>query len=121
MKPLWLCVVALALVGCEKKPPSSGFKMYGDGNPNPHKPGDSIKKSAMCSCLACEPEACCRELEQDAPDADNECADGYDFSKCEIAVSSCESRCFQERWRTDVERGCAASRPDSGCHDQAAF
>lgn len=94
--------------------------MYGDGRV-PDKPGASLTKTEMCSCMRCEPSACCRELEQDTPEVDKDCADGYDFSKCEMAVSSCESSCFQHRWRARVEVGCAASRPDNCCHAQSDF
>jgi hypothetical protein len=87
----------------------------------PDKPGASITKTEMCSCSVCEPAACCHELEQDAPEVQKDCANGYDFSKCEMAVSSCESSCFQHRWRTRVEVGCAGSRPATCCHDQADF
>jgi hypothetical protein len=75
----------------------------------------------MCTCNACEPRECCRELEQDQPEVDEKCADGYDFSRCGLAVSSCESRCFSHRWRTRVDVGCDASRPAECCHGQADY
>jgi hypothetical protein len=72
----------------------------------------------MCSCQVCAPARCCREFDQDEPELEK-CADGYDFSRCGMAVTSCEGRCFQHRWRTRVEVGCAASRPDKCCYAQA--
>jgi hypothetical protein len=121
MRRAFLVRVALALgalaLACEPKPPSSGFKMMSDGRV-PDKPGASITQTMMCSCRVCEPQSCCRELEQDRPEIDKECADGYDFSKCEMAVSSCESNCFAHRWRTRVEIGCEVGRPETCCHDR---
>jgi len=120
MRIVFLAASSLMLLACEPKPPSSGFKMYSDGRVPP-KPGESVTHTKMCSCLACEPTSCCRELEQEQPELQKDCADGYDFSKCEMAVSSCEASCFQQRWRTRVEVGCAASQPDSCCHEQTQF
>ena len=94
--------------------------MDGPRHPPP-KPGESITHTQMCSCVRCEPDSCCHELEQDRPEDNAECANGYDFSKCEMAVSSCDSRCYQHRWRTRVEVGCESSRPDVCCHDQPEY
>jgi hypothetical protein len=120
-------VLALGLVGaiavtCNTGPPTSPdatLTIYDERVPP--KPGDSYAKSEMCSCTVCEPATCCRELEQDREGIDKDCADGYDFSKCETKVSSCGASCFQHRWRTRVEKGCDASRPTRCCHDQADF
>jgi hypothetical protein len=117
---LMFFVPLVAALACEPIPPSSGFRMMSDGTV-PDKPGASITNSMMCSCLKCDPLSCCRELEQEQPEIDKDCSDGYDFSKCEMAVSSCESNCFQHRWRTEVALGCAESRPDTCCHDQDEF
>jgi hypothetical protein len=87
----------------------------------PPKPGESITHTQMCSCVRCDPVSCCHELDQDRPEVDPACADGYDFSKCEMAVSSCDSNCYQHRWRTRIEVGCEGSRPDVCCHDQTDF
>jgi len=110
-----MAALGLAVLGCgSTAPPAEPDR--GPRRPPP-KPGESITHTIMCSCKACEPRSCCRELEQDQPELED-CSDGYDFSKCEMAVSSCDSRCFQHRWRTRVETGCEASRPDRCCHDQ---
>jgi hypothetical protein len=107
----------LSLPSCGPKTASGPS---GSGKPRrpPPKPGESITHTIMCSCKVCEPDSCCRELEQEQPGIAEGCADGYDFSKCEMAVSSCDSRCFQHRWRTRVDKGCAASRPKTCCDDQ---
>ncbi|HHH11977.1 MAG TPA: hypothetical protein ENK23_07895 [Sorangium sp.] len=112
----------LLLWGCNISQPSSppGTVEVRNERPPP-RPGESISRTVMCSCVMCEPESCCRELEQDAPQTDKECARGYDFSKCEMAVSSCDSRCFRHRWRTRVESGCDNTRPEKCCHDSASF
>jgi hypothetical protein len=80
----------------------------------PPKPGESITHTMMCRCQACEPTSCCRELDQEQPADD--CADGTDFSKCGMQISSCESRCFEHTWRVRVEVGCDAQRPPECCH-----
>ena len=116
--PLLIALFATLGAACKPIPASSGFKMVGDGRV-PDKPGASITHTMMCSCVACEPQDCCHELEQDQPEL-QQCADGYDFSNCEMVVSSCRSSCFQHRWRARIEVGCAASQPDRCCHDQDA-
>jgi hypothetical protein len=75
----------------------------------------------MCSCTSCEPNSCCRDLEKDAPPIDTGCAEGYDFSKCQTQVQSCEGRCFQQRWRARVEVGCESARPKNCCNATADF
>jgi len=111
--------LAIALIiGCGPPPTSPPAELVTTRRHPPPKPGESITHTMMCSCTKCEPAHCCRELEQDQPEMQKNCADGYDFSKCEMAVSSCDSRCFQHRWRTRVEVGCEASRPDLCCHGQ---
>jgi hypothetical protein len=83
----------------------------------PYKPGDSITKTRMCSCKVCDPASCCRELEQDRPEM-KECAEGYDFSKCELSVSSCQANCYQNHWRTAIDGTCEDNRPDTCCHKE---
>ncbi len=113
---LWLAMA------CNTAKPTSPPAVLKVRRKRPHaKPGDSISKTQMCSCIACEPKSCCKELDQDAPKTAKDCAQGYDFSKCEMAVSSCKSRCFRHRWRTEVDTGCEATRPDRCCHATAAF
>ncbi len=69
----------------------------------------------MCSCKACEPQSCCRELEQELPENGN-CADGYNFEKCGLSVSSCGASCFQHRWRIRIdEQTCEEKRPQECC------
>jgi len=82
----------------------------------PYKPGDSIRKTKMCTCKACDPASCCRELEQERPELQDDCAQGYDFSQCELAVSSCESNCYQHKWRIQAGQTCVSKRPDACCH-----
>ncbi len=99
--------------------PNGAIQFYGNGRPPP-KPGESISHTMMCTCTHCEPTDCCRELEQEQQDTEK-CADGYDFSKCELAVNSCQSRCFQHRWRTRIETGCEKERPEECCHATSDF
>ena len=115
-------LAATVTVACVPPPtsPPAGLDDVGALRP-PHKPGESLTKSQQCTCVACEPRRCCHELEEDAPSIDPKCANGYDFSKCEMAVQSCDSRCFRHRWRAPVSEGCAATRPPECCHDQPAF
>lgn len=87
----------------------------------PYKPGDSYAKAKQCTCNVCEPRRCCSELNHEPEQIDPDCAQGYDFSQCEMAVSSCESNCYPHKWWTTVDVGCEASRPDRCCHDQAGF
>jgi hypothetical protein len=122
---LALLLALLLAAGCSPAAPTQagGADVAIDGEPGqlrraPPKPGESITHTQMCSCKVCEPKSCCTELEQDAPEM-QQCADGYDFSKCQMEVSSCDTRCFQHRWRTHVEIGCAGSRPDTCCHGES--
>jgi len=87
----------------------------------PYRPGDSYAKARQCTCNACEPRSCCSELNGEPQPIDPNCAQGYDFSECEMAVSSCESNCYPHKWWTTVDVGCADSRPDLCCHSQEAF
>ena len=115
-----MALVALVASCVDTPEPSSAERFHGPRRPPP-KPGDSITKTMMCSCSACEPNACCRELEKDAPPIDKGCSDGYDFSKCQTQVQSCEGRCFQQRWRTNIDVGCDAGRPRTCCNATADF
>jgi len=81
----------------------------------PPRPGESITHTRMCSCRACEPAACCRDLERVAPEVERGCSEGYDFSRCTTEVSSCSARCFLRRWRVRVEAGCDSARPRGCC------
>lgn len=122
MRPLtrWLLGGLVAVnLGCTPEPSGSAASPQAPRRPPP-RPGESITHTQMCSCLVCEPVSCCHELDADAPEVQTDCADGYDFSKCEMAVSSCDSNCFQHRWRARVEIGCLASRPDKCCHGEGA-
>ncbi len=71
----------------------------------------------MCSCTRCEVATCCRELEQDQPQSSQKCS-SYDFEKCgaALAVSSCEGRCYQHRWRKQKDGDCEQDRPPECCH-----
>lgn len=84
---------------------------------HPHKkPGASLTETMMCSCVRCEVASCCKELEQEEEQSAAKC-NSYDFESCGgLAVSSCEGRCFQHRWRADLEAGCDASRPAACCY-----
>ncbi len=83
----------------------------------PHdKPGASLSKTMLCTCRRCEVASCCRELEQEQEQVAGKCQD-YDFNKCGgLAVSSCEGRCYQHKWRADVALGCDDNRPESCCY-----
>ena len=107
----WLAVGLLSVVACRQDGAQRGPARI------PPKPGESITHSQMCTCRACEIPTCCRELEQDVPET-TDCADGYDFSKCELPVQSCTSRCFQHRWRIHVDESCEETKPGKCC-DQA--
>jgi hypothetical protein len=111
------CAAATLVAACDVPPPRQGggvaFDRYRDKPPP--KPGESITHTRMCSCKVCRPDSCCRELEEEAPQLER-CADDYDFSDCGMAVSSCDSRCFQHRWRTRIEVGCTKSRPRGCCY-----
>lgn len=112
---LWLAACGTAILLClaacwgsygpYKKPP---YKP-------PYKPGESIRNTQMCTCKTCDPESCCRELEQERPEL-QDCAKGYDFSECELEVSSCESNCYQHKWRIQAGQTCLSKRPDVCCH-----
>jgi hypothetical protein len=118
----WCLLVAFGaacLAACADTPePETAWAMRGPRRPPP-KPGDSITKTIMCSCKSCEPSDCCRDLEKEAPPIDKECAKGYDFTGCQTPVQSCESRCFQQRWRVRIDVGCDAERPRGCCHASA--
>jgi hypothetical protein len=77
----------------------------------PPKPGSSITHTRMCTCQTCEPSACCDGPETPEPVT----CDSYDFSKCEISVSSCASRCFQHVWRAPLSDACETRRPAACC------
>ena len=83
----------------------------------PPRPGESITRTKMCSCVACEPEACCHELGEPPPEIKQGCSNGYDFTECASEVTSCAPRCFQRRWRVRIERGCMDARPRDCCAD----
>jgi len=76
----------------------------------------------MCTCRACEPARCCQE-KSEAEDTGNCPMDSYNFGandKCGISIESCQSRCFEHRWRADVQKGCEASRPPQCCAPSAS-
>ncbi|MEM9695353.1 MAG: hypothetical protein AAGA56_22610 [Myxococcota bacterium] len=85
----------------------------------PDRPGASIDRVTTCACRVCEPRDCCHEHDEDAPEIDADCAEGYDFSGCELAVASCGGRCRRHTWRTDREVGCSESRPSECCYPTA--
>lgn len=118
----WTCLGAaaalLGAVACGAQ--SAPAPKKGPRRP-PYKPGDSYAKAKQCTCNVCEPERCCTELNAEPEQIDPDCAQGYDFSQCEMAVSSCESNCYAHKWWTTVDIGCEASRPDRCCHAEAAF
>ncbi len=113
--------ILLLLAACDIAPP----KQQLDGRlrvtrKRPHKkPGASLEESMLCSCLRCEVAMCCNELEHEQQQSTQKCT-SYDFESCGgLAVSSCEGRCFQHRWRTEQAVGCQASRPDACCYAQS--
>ncbi|HZO13128.1 MAG TPA: hypothetical protein VFB62_07710 [Polyangiaceae bacterium] len=114
----WLAASLLVVLACSVEAPRSPVAGLTTVGAPPRKPGESITQTQMCSCKMCEPVSCCHELDEDRPELEK-CGDGYDFSRCGMPVTSCDSRCFQHRWRTRVEVGCASSRPEKCCHARA--
>ena len=113
---LWLAACGTAIILCFAACRGSYGQPYQKPPYKPpYKPGDSIRKTKMCTCKACDPKSCCRELEQERPEL-QDCAKGYDFSQCELEVSSCESNCYQHRWRIQAGQTCVSKRPDVCCH-----
>jgi hypothetical protein len=114
------CLVLSALgLACPPPPTSPDERLCGGGDcpPPPPKPGDSLTSSELCTCRACEPRSCCVEKTDDGSGGGCE-ADGYNFAaneRCGLSVQSCQSRCFQHRWRADRTKGCAASKPVRCC------
>lgn len=108
-------VPALLALGCwaacqPTPPPSAGKPPWR----LPRKPGESLTHTKLCRCKSCDPPDCCRELEKDRPEM-KDCADGYDFSKCELEVRSCDANCYEHSWRIRTERSCEETRPDRCC------
>lgn len=112
--------LALGMVvgACGTSPAPVERPTFGE-RPAPPRPGDSLTRTRLCSCKACEPDACCTELERPPPELEGGCSEGYDFSRCETPVTSCLSRCFQRRWRARIETGCEAERPHDCCSASA--
>ncbi len=106
------------LAACDVPPPKQQTSVSLEvRRKRPHKePGASLAETEMCSCVRCEVASCCKELEADDEQAAGKCS-SYDFESCGgLAVSSCEGRCFQHRWRADRGVGCSESRPASCCY-----
>jgi len=115
-------LLALALgQACASAPPSGALCGGGPCAPPPKKPGHSLSSSVLCTCRACEPQACC--VEKNETEADGGCPmDSYDFAaneSCGLSVPSCQSRCFEHRWRAEVTQGCAATTPERCCDREA--
>ena len=109
-----LGLVALAFACAAQAPVQNGA---GDAGPEyyrvPPKPGASITASLKCSCYACDPGHCCGGGDESAGDA--ACSEGYDFSRCNMAVESCTTRCFQKVWRVPKGESCNSRRPEECC------
>jgi hypothetical protein len=117
---LGACVLLLALApGCPAPPTSPDAELCGGSGcpPPPPKPGASLTSSELCTCRACEPHSCCVEKTDDGSGGGCQ-AEGYNFSadqNCGLAVASCKSRCFEHRWRAELSKGCAATKPERCC------
>jgi hypothetical protein len=104
---------------CPLPPTSPDERLCGGGEcpPPPPKPGDSLTSTQLCTCRACEPRSCCVEKTDDG--SGGSCsADGYNFAaneSCGLAVQSCQSRCFEHRWRAELPTGCVATKPARCC------
>src|SRR6186713_2084596 len=79
----------------------------------PPKPGSSITASEKCQCYACDPNSCCGGGDESTGDAG--CSEGYDFTRCDMAVESCTTRCFQKVWRVPNGTSCDTRRPEECC------
>jgi hypothetical protein len=79
----------------------------------PPKPGASITASVKCECYACDPASCCGGGSEST--GDEECSTGYDFSRCNMALESCTTRCFQKVWRVPQGESCESRRPEECC------
>ena len=93
--------------------PSDPLREKGAFFEAPPKPGASLNASQKCECYACDPARCCQGGDEST--GDEGCADGTDFSRCDMAVQSCTSRCFQKVWRVPKGERCDARRPQEGC------
>jgi hypothetical protein len=79
----------------------------------PAKPGASLNASQKCECYACDPASCCGGGDEST--GSEGCADGMDFSRCDMSVQSCTSRCFQKVWRVPRGEDCGFRRPEECC------
>jgi hypothetical protein len=90
--------------------PESRAPKYFQGPP---KPGASITASQKCECYACDPDHCCAGGDEST--GESECSDGLDFSRCNMFVESCTTRCFQKVWRVPNGESCDVRRPAECC------
>lgn len=109
----WVGLAGWAVLACSGSP----AEPRGVDRPKyykaPPKPGFSITASRKCECYACDPSHCCGGGDESTGDAG--CAEGYDFTHCDMAVQSCTRRCFQKVWRVPNEVACDARRPAECC------
>ena len=102
---------------CSGAGTGSADSAHGQSGPKyfqaPPKPGASITASQKCECYACDPDHCCAGGDESTGEA--ECSDGYDFSRCNLSVESCTTRCFQKVWRVPNGESCDVRRPTECC------
>lgn len=110
---VWL----VAAIACAGSPGGPAQDAVGTNGPKyfkaPPKPGFSITASQKCECYACDPDHCCGGGDEST--GDEGCSEGYDFTRCDMAVQSCTSRCFQKVWRVPKEEACDSRRPAECC------
>ena len=105
----WLLLI-FACAGKPAEPASRSGPLYYRAPP---KPGSSITASQQCECYACDPARCCGGGDEST--GDSGCSEGYDFTRCNMAVESCTTRCFQKVWRVPKDQSCDSRRPEECC------
>jgi hypothetical protein len=108
----WLLLSATSCGGSSPEP-EDPFAGKGRFFQAPAKPGASLNASEKCECYACDPPSCCGGGDEST--GSEGCAEGTDFSRCDLSVKSCTSRCFHKVWRVPRGEDCAVRRPEECC------